>query len=79
MVEFETLEMEELKFGENGFIEVARKKAISEDGENKFISIARGFMTDEDSKRYTKNFSMPVNRELAEFVSEKLPEVVEED
>lgn len=71
--------MEEMQFGENGFIEVARKKAISEDGENEFISLARGFMTEEGSKRYTKNFSMPVNRELAEFVVDNLPKVLEED
>ena len=52
MVEYKTIKAEEMKFGNNDFIEIARKKAISETGENEFISISRGFMMMDGTKRY---------------------------
>ena len=39
MVEFETIKAEEIKFGRNNFIEISRKKAITDGAENEFISI----------------------------------------
>ena len=59
MVEFETISAKDVKFGNNNFIEVAKKKAITEEGDNTFFSLARGFMTPEGEKRYKKNFSIP--------------------
>ena len=32
MVQFETIKAEEIKFGNNNFLEVARKKAITDEG-----------------------------------------------
>jgi hypothetical protein len=75
MVEFQTLKSEEIKFGNNDFIEVARKKAVTEDRENTFISISRGFITQDGQKRYRKSFTLPLNEEVINFVSEKLKEV----
>lgn len=72
MVEFETMESKEVKFGTNNFIEVSRKKAISEEGENIFISIARGFFGPNGEKRYRKNFSLPDNNEVLDAVVEAL-------
>jgi hypothetical protein len=43
MVEFETMKAEEVKFGKNNFIEVARKKAIGESLSKEFVAISRGF------------------------------------
>lgn len=79
MVEFETLKSEDIRFGTNNFIEVARKKAIDEDQENIFLSIARGYYTPEDEKRYRKNFSVPVNKDLVDFIVKYLPEMLEEE
>lgn len=65
MVKFETIESTEVTFGKNNFIEVARKKAISEEGENTFISLSRGFFTPEtEERRYKKNFSIPDDKEI---------------
>lgn len=75
MVTFETLKSEEIKFGNNNFLEIARKKAISEDGENEFISISRGFITPNGEKRYRKNFTLPLNSEVIDFVVENLKKV----
>ncbi len=75
MVTFETLKSEEIKFGNNNFLEIARKKAISDDGENEFISISRGFITPNGEKRYRKNFTLPLNAEVIDFVVENLKKV----
>lgn len=72
MVQFETLKSEEITFGNNNFIEIARKKAISETGENEFISISRGFVARSGEKRYTKSFTVPLNDDVIAFVAEKL-------
>jgi regulatory protein YycH of two-component signal transduction system YycFG len=76
MVEFETIRSEELKFGNSSFIEVARKKAITEKGENEFISVSRGFYMLDNQKRYNKSFTIPVSKEVVDFVSEKIKEML---
>ena len=75
MVEFETIASEEIKFGENKFLEVARKKAKTEDVENIFISLSRGFFTKEGEKRYNKSFAIPVDQTVIDFVAETLKKV----
>ena len=74
MVEFETIKSEEISFGNNNFIEVAKKKAISEQGENVFMSISRGFVTPNGEKRYRKSFSVPLDEAVINFVADKLKE-----
>lgn len=75
MVEFETIKAEEIKFGNNNFIEVARKKAKTEEGENEFISISRGFFTQNGERRYRKSFTVPLDDAVIDFVATKLKEV----
>ena len=69
-VRFETLSAEKIPFGKNNFLEVARKKAISEKGENEFVSISRGFKFPDGTKRYVKSFTVP--QEIVEKVAEQL-------
>jgi len=70
MVEFETIEVKEVKFGNDKFVEIARKKAIAEEGETEFISISRGFLTEEGDKRFSKgkNVSLPVDKTVIEDI-----------
>lgn len=72
-VEYETIKAEEIDFGTNNFIEIARKKAISDKGENEFVSVSRGFKFPDGTKRYTKSFTVP--EEILEQVAEKLKEM----
>ena len=72
-VKFETIKAEEMKFGNKNFVEVARKKAVSDTGENEFISISRGFFTQDGSKRFTKSIAVP--EEVADFIADKLKEM----
>lgn len=73
-VEFETIKAEEVKFGKNNFIEVARKKAKTSEGENEFISISRGFFLPDGSKRFKKSITVPDEKSVREFVSKKIAE-----
>ncbi|HIE41278.1 MAG TPA: hypothetical protein EYP80_01295 [Candidatus Aenigmarchaeota archaeon] len=75
MVEFVTIKSEEINFGKNNFIEIARKVAKSDDGENEFIQIARGFFAPDGSKRYKKTIAIPNNDELKNFIAEKIVEL----
>ncbi len=75
MVQFETIKSEEIKFGNNNFLEIARKKAIADDGENTFISISRGFITQNGEKRYRKSFSVPIDDEVISFIATKIKEI----
>ncbi len=60
-VEFTTIKAEEVKFGRNSFIEIARKKAKTPDGlENEFVSISRGFyLPDNTGKRFRNSITLP--------------------
>ncbi len=74
MVEFQTLKADEVKFGKNNFLEVARKKAIAEEGENEFIAISRGFFLPDGTKRFKKSLAIPDDKEIIKFVAERLNE-----
>ena len=71
-VEFETLKAEEVKFGKNNFIEVARKKAKAETGENEFLAISRGFFLPDGTKRFKRSIAIPNDKEIINFIADKL-------
>lgn len=75
MVEFQTIKAEEVKFGNNNFIEVARKKAVTPEGDNEFIAISRGFFAPDGSKRFKRSFTVPDNMEVIDFVCTKIKEM----
>ena len=72
MVEFETIEIKEIKFGTNKFLEVARKKAKTDEGENEFISISKGFITPTDQKRFKNALGFPAEKEIINGLIEAL-------
>lgn len=76
MVEYQTIKAEEISFGGNNFMEVARKKAITDKGEVEFISISRGFVAQDGQKRYTKSFTVPNSPEVVDFIASKLKEML---
>lgn len=77
MVDFKTIDGSEVKFGNNDFIQVSRKKAVSEDGENVFVSLSRGFFGENDERVWKKNFSIPDDDEVLEAVIDALQELRE--
>ncbi len=75
-VTFQTEKSEEIKFGNNNFLEVARKKAVTGEGENEFVSISRGFFTPEGEKRFRKSIAMPVEKEVVDGVVDALKKML---
>lgn len=75
MVEFQTIKAEKVNFGRNNFLEVARKKAIGEDGENEFISISRGYFLPDKTERFKKSLTIPDDENIKKFIAEKVLEL----
>lgn len=77
-VTFETIKAVEVKFGQNNFIEIAKKKAQPKDGEeNMFVSISRGFFTKEGNEpRFKKSVAMPSEKAVVEAVAKALMDVL---
>jgi acetone carboxylase gamma subunit len=70
MVEFETITAEEVEFGRNNFIEVARKKAVGDDGEREFVSLSRGYHLPDGTKKWKASITLPDEEEKREKIAE---------
>jgi len=70
MVEFETLKAEEVKFGKNNFIEVARKKAVSEAVQKEFVAVSRGFYLSDGTKKWKSSITLPDEEEKRKQIAE---------
>lgn len=75
MVEFKVLKAEEVKFGKNNFLEIARKKALTDEGENEFIAVSRGFYLPDGTKRFKRSIAIPDDKEILEAVAKKIREI----
>jgi len=75
MVEFETIEAKEIKFGNNKFLEVARKKAKTEEGESEIVSISKGFITQTGQKRFKTALGFPADQEVIDQLAEALKNI----
>jgi hypothetical protein len=71
-VRFETLSAEKIPFGKNNFLEVARKKAITDEGDSEFISVSRGYFLPDGSEKYKKSITIPDDPTIKAFVTEKI-------
>ena len=70
-VSFETIKAEEIQFGKNNFLEIAKKKAITEEGENVFLSISRGFFSEMDGekrKKFRSSIAIPDEKDIIDAV-----------
>jgi hypothetical protein len=70
MVEFEIIEAEEIKFGRNNFIEVSRKKAVTEGSDIEFVSIARGFYLNNGEKGWKGSITLPSEKDKRKQIAE---------
>jgi hypothetical protein len=75
MTEFETIEKHETEFGNNDFVQVARKIARDDDSTTEFIALTRGYLDAQGSRRYKTNLTLPPDGELLDFVEESLAKV----
>jgi hypothetical protein len=75
MVEFETVDAKEVKFGKNNFIEVAEKKLVSDNDQRTFISISRGYYLPDGSKRWKSSITLPDEKEKRQQIAKYLSEL----
>ena len=75
MVEFKTIKAQEVKFGKNNFLEIARKKATTEEGDNEFISLSRGFYLPDGTKRFKRNIAIPDDKQIRDFVAKHIKDM----
>lgn len=74
--EFTTLKTEKVEFGRNNFIEVARKRARTQDGlENEFISVTRGYYLVDEKERFKRSISIPDEPEVRRLIADKIREL----
>lgn len=71
-VDFQTVKAEEIKFGRNNFLEVALKKAVTQEGENNFIALSRGFFLPDGTKRFRRSLALPIEGDIIDFVTNTL-------
>lgn len=75
MVDYETISAKKIPFGKNNFIEIARKKAVSNNGETEFISISRGYFQMDDSPRYKASLTIPLDDEVRDQIAKEIKEI----
>jgi hypothetical protein len=74
-IDFVTISADKISFGRNNFIEVARKKAVTDDGENEFISISRGYYLPDGTERFKKSLTIPDEEDVKEFVITRITDL----
>ena len=74
-VDFVTVSADKISFGRNNFIEVARKRAVTDDGENEFISISRGYYLPDGTERFKKSLTIPDEEDVKEFVINRITDL----
>ena len=70
MVEFQTINAIEVKFGKNSFIEVSKRKVVTPLGENEFIAISRGYYLPDGTKRWRASIALPTEKEKREEIAD---------
>ena len=77
-VEFETLDSREVNYGNNNFIEISAKKAVTEESDIPFLSISKGYYKDNE-KRYKQNLTIPYNQKIVKDVIGGLETLISEE
>ena len=70
MVEFQTINSIEVKFGKNSFIEISKRKVVTPIGENEFIAISRGYYLPDGTKRWRASIALPNEKEKREKIAD---------
>lgn len=75
-IEFTTIKAEKVEFGRNNFIEIARKRARTQDGvENEFISLTRGYYLADKKERFKRSISIPDEPDVKKLIADKIQEL----
>jgi len=73
MVEYTTIKSTELKYGNNNFLEVARKEIEG----NEFISLSKGYFLPNGNKRYKSGIGFPDENGLPQKLADAIIQMAE--
>ena len=73
-MEYETLFAEYVDYGRNKFIEVSKKRVVSENAI--FLNISKGYYTPNGDKRYRGSIGFPPEKQIVVGLLEKLESVM---
>ena len=68
MVEYTTIKSTEIKYGNNNFLEVARKEIEG----NEFISLSKGYFLPDGTKRYKSGIGFPDENKLPQQLADAI-------
>ncbi len=74
-MEYETLTSEYVDYGRNKFIEISKKKVVSENAV--FLNISKGYYTPQGTKRYQRGIGFPPQDDIVEGLMAKLKSVMD--
>jgi hypothetical protein len=72
-MEYETILSEYVNYGRNKFIEISKKRVVSENAV--FLNISKGYYTPEGEKRYHRGIGFPPEKAIINGLIEKLTAV----
>jgi hypothetical protein len=76
-MEYETIASEYVDYGRKKFIEISKKRLLTENNENAvFLNISKGFYTTTGEKRYRGGIGFPPEEEIVNGIIEKLQSVM---
>lgn len=73
MVEYTTIKSTEIKYGNNNFLEVARKEIEG----NEFISLSKGYFLPDGTKRYKSGIGFPDENKLPQQLADAIVQMGE--
>ncbi len=71
MVEYTTIKSTEIKYGNNNFLEVARKEIEG----NEFISLSKGYFLPDGNKRYKSGIGFPDENGLPQQLADAITQM----
>ncbi|MFC2174305.1 hypothetical protein ACFLQ2_00350 [archaeon] len=71
MVEYTTIKSTEIKYGNNNFLEVARKEIEG----NEFISLSKGYFLPNGNKRYKSGIGFPDENNLPQQLADAISQM----
>jgi len=77
-VEYEVIKTEAVTYGNNKFLEIARKKVKGGENENEFVSISKGYFTPDGGKKYKEGLGFPADQKIIDDIVAKLSSVLQQ-
>lgn len=74
-MDYETIMSEYVDYGRNKFIEISKKKVVSEGAV--FLNISKGYYTPQGTKRYQRGIGFPPEEEIVVGLIQKLQSILD--